>query len=120
MTAFGRELPVSTGVLFLIMRYKLGTLILLAVAGCADGDPVPSVMTIEKLALAYEETVGERVILEGRLRKGSEGRYFLVDRPSDPGGTHVADFQLQLRFTSDNVDEAQMDHCLDDATLVTG
>jgi len=103
-----------------MMRFKLTTLLSFIIVGCSDGDPVPVILTIEELALAYEEVVGEDVILEGRLTKDSEGRYFLVPRPPNISLIHVADFQLRLRFTLDNVDEAQIDHCLDDATLVAG
>ena len=89
--------------------------------GCDDfGEPAPTFMTVEELELSYDETIGEEVILEGRLSRNSENQYSLVQRLPGIASDDISDFKLQLNFMYDNVDHSQMERCLDDATLVTG
>ncbi len=95
--------------------------------GCRDAAqlssgaaPAPMFMTVEELAADYEDKIGDAVILEGMLIATEEGKYFLGTTMENHTKHQMHQFQVALKFESDNVSYDRMKRCLSGPTLVTG
>jgi hypothetical protein len=103
------------------MRFQLSILFVCALTSCSDGGEVaPEFMTIEELALVYERTIGDEVLLEGQLDTDVKGNYFLVRPTKSAAASQRDDFRVQLSFNNDNLDHSLMKPCVGDATIVAG
>ena len=103
------------------MRYQLIILFVCALPACGGGGkPVPEFMTVEELALVYDRTIGNEVILEGRLNRDVNGKYSLSQLPTSAADNHEEGLRVHLSFINDNVNHDLMKPCVGDATIVTG
>ena len=103
------------------MRYQLITIVTCVLSACGGrGEPVPEFMTVEELALVYEEKIGDEVLLEGRLSRDLNSRYSLAQLPANVTNNQNEGFRVHVSFVNDNVDHDLISPCVGDATIVTG
>jgi len=93
--------------------------------GCGDtshrnSDIVPAFMTVEEFASDHDTKIGDAVILEGILVEVTNNEYYLGTAMRNVDDRKISEFQVALRFESDNVDIERMSRCLSDPVLVTG